>query len=378
MFNFGFIVEQTLGHVTHGLNLQKHISGDSTVHAEWGLPSWKQNGLIGKIPVLRSNWTLQAGLQTRGILRDLYRRCSALDALFFHTQVTAVLSPDWLRRVPSIISLDATPKQYDQLGTFYGHSTGPFWLENWKWRLNRECFRLARHIVTWSEWAKQGLVDEYQVPAEKISVIPPGVDTRAWAPPEPRTNPLGPIRILFVGADLDRKGGRVLLEAFRHLRTQVTVAERQVDSTPLELHVVTRSPIESEPGVFVHSDMEPNTQRLKNLFFSSDIFCLPTLGDCLPMVLAEAGAAALPTISTSIAGTPEIIGDGETGFLVPPGDVKALTSALQHLIENPDLRLRQGKAARHAVCANFDSNQNADRLLALMKQISAIAGGTRT
>ncbi len=372
LFHFGFIIEQTLGHVTHGLNLQKHIASDPTIQAEWGLPSWKQNGLIGKIPVLRSNWTLQAGLSTRMILRDLYRRCSSMDALFFHTQVTAVLSPDWLRRYPSVISLDATPRQYDRLGAFYSHSTGPAWLEYWKWRLNRNCFRLARHIVTWSEWAKQGLVDEYEVPADKINVIPPGVDTLAWTPSEERTSKPGPVHILFVGGDLERKGGLVLLEAFRYLRAQLPVS-----STPIELHLVTHTAVQPEPGVFVYLDMEPNSERLKNLFSTSDIFCLPTLGDCLAMVLSEAGAAGLPTITTNIAAMPEIIQDGETGFLVPPGDLTALTVALRHLIQDPQLRLRQGQAARQVVRERFDAGRNASRVLDLMKRISATPRSTR-
>jgi glycosyltransferase involved in cell wall biosynthesis len=377
LFNFGFVVEKTLGHATHGLNLQERISADPSIHAEWGFPAWTQNGFASRLPLLRSNWTLQAGLQTRMVLREFYRRCSRIDALFFHTQVTAVLSPDWLQRFPSIVSLDATPRQYDRLGGFYRHSTGPAWLENWKWRLNRDCFRWARHIVTWSEWAKQGLVDEYEVPAHKISVIPPGVDTKTWATPEPRTSKPGPVRILFVGGDLERKGGRILLEAFQQLRERVLAYPRRDDRASVELHLVTRTPVDPGPGIFVYSDLEPNSAKLKNLFFESDIFCLPTLADCLPMVLAEAGAARLPIISTSIAATPEIIQEGETGFLVPPGDVRALTEALQRLIQDPQLRLHQGQAAQHAVCEKFDSNRNAGRLLDLMKQISAAPRETR-
>jgi glycosyltransferase involved in cell wall biosynthesis len=369
LYRFGFIVEQTLGHVTHGLNLQEHIPADSTVQAEWGFPSWRQDGLVGKLPYLRSNWTLQAGLHTRAILRDLQRRCSRLDALFFHTQVTAVLSHDWLRRIPAVLSLDATPRQYDRLGEYYGHSTDPTWLEDWKWRLNRDSFRLARHIVTWSEWAKQGLVEEYDVPPEKVSVIPPGVDTQAWTPPRPGTGRHAPIRILFVGGDLERKGGQLLLEAFRRLQVLHSGSN---GAPPLELHLVTRKPIKPGSGVFIYSDLKPNSEVLKNLFFQSDIFCLPTLSDCLPMVLSEAGAAGLPAISTSVAAIPEIIREGETGFLVPPGDVNALTSALLRLIQDPGLRRRQGQAARQSVCERFDAGRNAIRLLDLMKQVSAV------
>ena len=81
-----------------------------------------------------------------------------LDALFFHTQVPAVLAQSWLRKIPGIVSLDATPLQYDELGAFYKHKQGPAWLENWKWRLNRDCFRSARRLVAWAEWTKLGFV----------------------------------------------------------------------------------------------------------------------------------------------------------------------------------------------------------------------------
>ena len=375
-YQFGFILEQTLGHVTHSRNLRATVSRHPEIEAYWGLPAWDGNDRLGKVPLVGSNWTIQSGLSARRALKAM-RRKSRLDALFFHTQVTAVLLPDWLQRIPSIVSLDATPRQYDELGEAYAHSTGPLWLERWKWRLNRDCFRHARHLVTWSEWTRQGLVDEYQVPPEKITVLPPGVDTQAWACPASRT-PNRVVKILFVGGDLDRKGGRLLLEAFLHLKEALTTLRQHLpvqgnrEGEPeLELHLVTRTPVDPQPGVFVYSGLEPNSEHLKSLFFKSDLFCLPTLGDCLPMALSEAGAAGLPAISTRMAAIPEIVQDGKTGFLVPSGDLEALTAALQRLILDPDLRLRLGHAAGQFVRHRFDAGRNVNRLIELMKQISA-------
>lgn len=370
MYHFCFILEQTLGHITHGLNLQHYISLDPTIQVEWGLPAWQRYGMAGRIPLYRNNWTLQAGLRTRQILTDFNRRAK-LDALFFHTQVTAVLSPGWLRRIPSIVSLDATPRQYDRLGDFYQHATGPAWLERWKWYLNRNCFRLTTQIITWSSWAGKGLVEEYEVPAEKITVIPPGVDIQAWSRPHSVDTRAGPVRILFVGANFERKGGRILLEAYRYLRRQFQEGSSDVASPPIELHMVTHDKIEPEPGVFLYQSMEPNSQPLKDLFFQSDIFCLPTLGDCLPMVLSEAGAAALPMVSTRLAAIPEIVRDGETGFLVEPNNLESLTVALQRLILNPDLRLCQGRSAERLIRQEFDAGKNASKLVDLMKRVSA-------
>ncbi|MEI2611527.1 MAG: glycosyltransferase family 4 protein [Candidatus Promineifilaceae bacterium] len=264
-------------------------------------------------------------------------RQTQLDALFFHTQVTAVLNRDWLNRYPSVISLDATPLQYDELGAFYSHETGPAWLERRKWQMNRDAFRAARHILAWTEWTKKGLVEGYEVKPEKVTVIPPGVDVAEWSRPQPRTLHDHPVKILFVGGNLERKGGLLLLEAFRALRPRY----------PIELHLVTKDSVAEEPGLFVYNNMQANSAPLKQLYFDSDIFCLPTYGDCLPMVLSEAGAAALPVISTRVAGIPEIVQEGETGFLVEAGDAAAITHTLETLITNPALRLAHGRQSHH-------------------------------
>ena len=296
MYHIGFIIEQALGHITHTKNLQANVPKDPTIKAQWGLPEWQKRGWMSKVPVVKSNWTVQAGLQARQNAKSMYRT-EKLDALFFHTQVTAVLAQNWVRKIPSVVSLDATPRQYDSLGEFYAHEPGPVWLEQRKWELNRDLFRDAYHIVSWSKWAKQGLIDEYEVPSAKVTVIPPGVTVNEWIRPEPRQPHNGPVRILFVGGNLERKGGLLLLDAFRTLRRE----HENGGLPPVELHLVTRDTLAREPGLFIYNDMQANSDPLKQLYFDSDIFCLPTYGDCLPMVLSEAGATELPVISTNVA-----------------------------------------------------------------------------
>lgn len=355
VYTIGFIMEQALGHITHSKNLQANVLLDHEVRAHWSLVAWGTDGLAGRIPLYKSNWTVRAGLRARSSLARITRE-ARLDALVFHTQVPAILASKWVRRIPSIISLDATPLQYDRLGEFYRHESGPAWLEGLKWRLNRDCFRAARHLVAWSRWAKQGLVDEYEVPADKVTVVPPGVNVREWASPTPRARRDGPVRILFVGANLERKGGLLLLDAFRALRPQ-----------GVELHLVTKDQVAPEPGLFVYGDMQPNSAALKGLYHQSDIFALPTSGDCLPMVLSEAGAASLPLVSTTVAAIPEIVRDGETGLTVPPGDARALEDALRRLVAQPELRLRLGERAQAHVAREYDAQKNAGRLLDLVK-----------
>ncbi len=78
--------------------------------------------------------------------------------------------------------------------------------------------------------------------------------------------------------------------------------------------------------------MQPNSPELIDLYHRSDVFCLPTMGDCLPMVLSEAGAAGLPLVSTAVGAISEIVRDGDTGYLVTPGDVPTLTGRLRDLV----------------------------------------------
>lgn len=354
MYQIGFVIEHILGHVTHAHNLQRTIRLDSQVHPHWALMSYDVKGLSPHIPFYRSNWTLRAGVRARRALTAITRQ-QRLDAIFFHTQVPATLNLDWLQRVPSIISLDATPIQYDDLGLFYGHQPGKLWVEILKWRLSRMVFQAAQHIVTWSEWARQSLIQDYAVSPQHVTVVAPGVNVAEWQRPQPRVRHTRPVKILFVGGDLERKGGKLLIEAFRRLRPTA------------ELHLVTRDQVAPEPGLFFYHAMQPNSAALKQLYFDCDIFALPTYGDCLPMVLSEAGAAGMAIISTRVAAIPEIIRDGETGLLVPTGDGAALAAALERLVSMPELRLRLGERAVDHVSQVYNTQTNTLRLLELLK-----------
>lgn len=354
-YEFGFLLEQSLGHVTHTKNLRANVAHDPEVNAHWGLIEFEAAGIAGRIPVYKSNWTVRAGMRSYRQVARMARQVR-LDALFFHTQVPAILAQRWLRKIPGIVSLDATPLQYDELGAFYKHEQGPEWLEAWKWRLNRDCFRSARRLVTWAEWTKLGLVQGYAVPADKVTVIPPGVNVDEWCRPTPRLPHADAVKILFVGGNLERKGGLVLLEAFRALR-----------DLGLELHLVTKDHLAPEPGVFVYNNLDANSQPLKDLYHSCDIFALPTFGDCLPMVLSEAGASAMAIISTNVAAIPEIVRNGDTGLTVSVGDAASLAQALRDLATNPALRLTLGERAMAHVARNYDARINATRLLGLLK-----------
>jgi glycosyltransferase involved in cell wall biosynthesis len=280
-----------------------------------------------------------------------------------HTQVPATLMPDVVGRTPSVVSLDATPLQYDELGRHYGHATGREPVERAKRRLHRASFDAADRLVAWSEWTKQGLVDDYGVAADKIEVIAPGVDYARWAA-EGRADQraTGPVRILFVGGDFPRKGGDTLVAAVRRLRAE---------GRAVELDLVTKAEVAPEPGIRVHDGLGPNDPALIELYRCSHVFCLPTLGDCLPMVLSEAGALGLPLVSTDVGAIREIVRPDETGLLVPPSDEVALGVALDRLVADPELRRSLGSAARALVRDRYDAATNASRLVDVLLEVAS-------
>lgn len=350
------VLEQTLGHVTHTKNLQRLLPDVDGVAPRFVLVPFEVTGRVARVPGW-SNWTIRAGVRAKRLLRAAWRS-GRPDVMFVHTQVPAVLLTREMAAVPTVVSLDATPIQYDSLGEFYAHPQGPAPVERLKFELNRRCFERARHIITWSSWAKQGLVDDYGVDAARITVISPGVDTSLWHGPD-ATREAGPVRVLFVGGDLRRKGGDLLVDAVRRLRADGSAPD-------VELHLVTTSDIEPEPGVHIHRGLTANSPELIAQYHAADVFCLPTLGDCLPMVLAEAAAAGLPLISTDVGAIHEIVRPDDTGLLVPPGDRGALEAALRRLVADRELRERLGSRARQLADRDHDARTNAGRIVEIL------------
>ncbi|MEL7227669.1 MAG: glycosyltransferase family 4 protein, partial [Cyanobacteria bacterium J06576_12] len=89
-----------------------------------------------------------------------------------------------------------------------------------------------------------------------------------------------------------------------------------------------------------------NPAERNQLLQRANAFVLPSYNEGLPMAMLEAMAWALPTISTPVGGIPEFLDDGETGYLVEPGDVEKLAYSMERLIGDEGLRLRLGEQAR--------------------------------
>jgi glycosyltransferase involved in cell wall biosynthesis len=356
----GFVMEQTLGHRSHSQTLGWGAERDSEVEALWLPVDFDARGLPWSLPLVRHNWTLRGSLKARWGIGHLAR--SPIDALFIHTFTITLFAGRYLDCIPTVVSMDATPENYDQVGSWYGHRVQPRVLEALKRALRRRVLRRAAAVVTWCDWARRSLVDDYGLDGERIHVIPPGADVERFRF-DVRARENGaerPVRLLFVGGDFDRKGGRILLQAYRAgLRDRA------------ELHLVTQEDVPEERGVFVHRGLTSNSPELLALYERADVFVLPTLGDCFPVVLGEAMAAGLPIVTTDVGALPEAVEDGRNGFVIPAGDDVALVSALDVLVRNRELRSDMGLAGRRIAEARFDSRRNADSVLEMLKAVCA-------
>jgi glycosyltransferase involved in cell wall biosynthesis len=352
----GFVMEQVLGHVSHYRTLRAAIEREPEIDARWVEVTYEGAGRLEHLrpvpPPVRA--TLRGFLQVRDGLRG-----AGLDAILFHTQKPAVFQWDLLARTPTVLSLDVTPRQYDELGAHYDHTPdADNSIARFKHWLNRRTFAYARLIVVWSNWVKGSLVADYGIPADRVRVIPPGVDLTLWTPPERTTRQLP--RILFVGGDFERKGGTLLMDWFR-----------QHGRGRCELDIVTRAQLAPEPGVRVHRGIVGNSREARQMFAAADIFILPSLGECFGIASVEAMAAGLPVVATLVGGSADIVDHGETGFLIPPNDTAALGSALDSLLGDPSLRKSMGQRGRQKAEQRFDGAHNARALLGLLREAAA-------
>ena len=337
----GYVMEQTLGSITHYLNLKREEDAAGLPLPRWLPVEYEQ----GRLP-----WSLTGSLLARRAVRPVIDEVSGL---FFHTNTIGLLCPDYSRRKPTVISSDGTPLNKRDMREAYGLRPERSAAELAKRALYRGLFRSARGFVAWSSWTKASFVNDYGCREEDVAVIPPGIHLDEFAPGD-RAHALP--RILFVGGDFARKGGELLLEVFRErLRGRA------------ELVLVTKGAVRDEPGVSVHRDVGANSQKLRELYATSDVFALPTRADCFPLVCMEALAAGLPLVGTRVGGLPDAIEEGVTGHLVPRDDAAALGDALEDLVTDPRKREAMSRACRADAGRRFGARENARRLFEFVR-----------
>ncbi len=209
----------------------------------------------------------------------------------------------------------------------------------------RAALAQARRVIVTSVPTARLLVAEYDVPADRITVAPPGTDAVAPA----RGSSGGIVRLLAVGAVVPRKGFDVLIAALATLtdlpwrlvvagdRTRDPAATARLDADIARARLGER--------VSLLGAVPP--ERMGELYLATDLFVLASRFEGYGMAFAEAVAHGLPVVGTTAGAIPDTV-PAAAGVLVAPDDAAALALALRRLIENADERHRLASAARLA------------------------------
>ena len=200
---------------------------------------------------------------------------------------------------------------------------------------------------------------------QKAVTIYNGIDTDVFNPQnvsEDIRNELGlkkeNIVIGSIGVIEKDKGHRYLVEAIARMKAEgitnvvCVICGTGPEESGLKEFVCAKG-LDSEVLFLGFRDDIPKV--LKTL----DIFALLSLTiESFSMAAVEAMAMEVPVIATNIGGLPEVVEDGKTGILIPPGDVNALCSAIKYLVKNPEARLKMGENGRARVLEKFTIEQN--------------------
>jgi colanic acid/amylovoran biosynthesis glycosyltransferase len=195
----------------------------------------------------------------------------------------------------------------------------------------------------------------------KLVVSRLGIDPAVFAPrPDPGADQR--FEIVAVGRLTPAKGQHILLDAVAELKRQgreltLRLVGNGVDEASLKAHAAAL-----QLGDTVVFEGAVNQDRIRSLYARAHCFSLPSFAEGIPVVLMEAMAMEIPCVTTHITGIPELITHGVDGLLVPPSNVPALAAAIGRLMDDPDLRVSMGRAARAQVMARYDLAHNVDTL----------------
>lgn len=213
-----------------------------------------------------------------------------------------------------------------------------------KWlKLEKDLYQNAKLIFTTNENARKSLIDDYGVREEKAIKVGYGL-TQDTIPEF--TKSYDGKTILFIGMDFERKGGYVLLEAFKEVRKQIADAKLIIVGPNKEIFKI------NQPGVELLGCIR-DKQKIEELYKQASIFAMPSLCEPFGLVFLEAMSYKLPCIGTTIDAMPEIIEDGKTGFLVPPKDVDKLAEKIITLLNNSHLLEKMGQEAQRRTKESF-------------------------
>jgi len=201
-----------------------------------------------------------------------------------------------------------------------------------------------------------------------VTTVPNGVDLDRFRPASP-AEPVTRKVVLFVGRFVPNKGPDVLLRSAPAVLAQhPETSFLFVGDGPMHsrLERLARSLSVSHAVHFpgLRNDVD-------DLMRDASVFARPSHLEGLPLTVLEAMASGLPVVATPVGGTPELVRDGETGYLVPPDDPEALAGAICSLLDDPQHARRMGRRGRATVEAGYGWDSVTERTEDVYREVLA-------
>lgn len=250
--------------------------------------------------------------------------------------------------------------------------------------LRRAVSPLINRYITVSRDIEGWLTSRVGVPAGKVSQIYNGVDNERFHPPESGRSPLpgpgfappGTIVIGTVGRMETVKDQLTLTRAFIDL-----VTRRSEDHDKLRLALIGDGSLLPQAKQLLeqagigHLAWLPGSQDdIPQLMRGLDIFVLPSINEGISNTILEAMASGLPVIATRVGGNGELVVDGETGVLVPPGQPSELAEAISAYLREPGRAVRHGREGRRRVERTFTQEVMVEKYLSLYDSVLSAKG----
>jgi glycosyltransferase involved in cell wall biosynthesis len=172
--------------------------------------------------------------------------------------------------------------------------------------------------------------------------------------------------IAMIGRLVAEKGYPELFEAMRHVDAQLWVIGERLKSDHAQAIDAHIDKVQSDPTLKRRVRFLGYRGDVPALLRAADIFALPSHREGMPRSIVEAMLTGLPVVATDIRGSREEVVDGKTGYLVPLGDIAALSRALEKLARDPALRRVLGEAGRLRALDLYDESKIVDHQLALL------------
>lgn len=248
------------------------------------------------------------------------------------------------------------------------HGPDIFFAPHW-WRLDAK-FSRALFVACISHFCRSQVLIWTPVSRwDRVHIVHCGVDPAEF---RPRRHAGRGRRLLFTGRLAAVKGLPILFEAMAALAScnpDLTLALAGDGPDRAALEAEARRLGLAERVAFLGYQ---SSDQVRTLLQDTDVFVLPSFAEGVPVVLMEAMASGVPVVTTRVAGVAELVEDGVSGCLVPPGDVASLAGAIAALLDDAERRARFGAAGRAAVEAGFDVHREAAWLGEILS--SALAG----